>query len=100
MRHFFLLILHTYDHDLPRKYPRAKMLDLGNTHEEDLWTHKIRMRKNFGPTTDPREKFLDPRNTHEKKNLETTKCPLLDPQNTHEKKFRPTKYPRQKNPYP
>ena len=100
MRHFFLIILHTYDHDLPRKYPRAKMLDLGNTHEEDLWTHKIRMRKNFGPTTDPREKFLDPRNTLEKKNLETTKCPLLDPQNTHEKKFRPTKYPRQKNPYP
>ena len=69
MWHFFLLILHTYDHDLPRKYPRAKMLDPRNTHEEDLWTHKIRMRKIFGPTTDPREKILDPRNTHEKKIL-------------------------------
>ena len=75
MWHFFLLILQTYDHDLPRKYPRAKVLDLGNTHEEDLWTHKIRMRKNFGPTTDPREKILDPPNTHEKK--------ILKPRNAH-----------------
>ena len=75
MWHFFLLILHTYDHDLPRKYPRAKMLDPGNIHEENLWTHKIRMRKNFGPTTEPREKILDPRNTHEKK--------ILKPRNAH-----------------
>ena len=117
MWHFFLLILRTYDHDLPRKYPRAKMLDPGNIHEENLWTHKIRMRKNFGPTTEPREKILDPRNTHEKKILKprnahfwTHEIPTkknFDLPNTRDKKilthetptrknFGPTKYTREK----
>ena len=55
--HLFIVILHIYVHELPKKYLREKMLDPRNTHnnktldprntqEKKLWTHETPTRKN------------------------------------------------------
>ena len=90
----------TRKHLEPTNYPREEILDPRNTHEKKLWTHKVPMRKKFGPVKYQRQK-----------NLRPTKYPseiILDPRNNHEKKFcthakpnkekfRPYKKPTRKN---
>ena len=70
----------------PTEYPRQKILDPHNIHEEYLWTHEtptrknsdprntyekiflthdIPTRKNFAPAKHPREDILNLRNTHD-----------------------------------
>ena len=50
----------------PTKYPREKILDPQNTHEEQIWTYETPTRKNLRTTKYPRENILDTQNTHEK----------------------------------
>ena len=71
--HFFsygqqlkMMKLPTRENFGPMKYPREKILDPPNIHEERLWTHETPTRKNLWPTKYPSENILDPRNTHEK----------------------------------
>ena len=65
------------------KYPREKILNPRNTHEDKFCTHEIPMGKkiwaheiptkiNFGPTKCQKKKRLDSGNNHEK-NFRTTK---------------------------
>ena len=65
------------------KYPREKILDPRNTHEDKFCTHEIPMGK----------KNLGPRNTYENKfwTHEMPKKKRLDSGNNHEKNFRTTK---------
>ena len=51
----------------PTKYPREKIPNPRNAHQQKFRTHETTTRKNFGPTTYPREKISDPQNNHEKK---------------------------------
>ena len=46
--------LPTGENSGPTKYPREKIWDSRNTHEEIFWTHEIPTRKNFRPTKYPR----------------------------------------------
>ena len=87
VRHLFILILHLYNHEVPAKHPREKILDPRNATRKNFGprnTHEIK----FGPTKYPREKISDSQNTHDKKSW------------IHEipsrKTFRFTKYPRKK----
>ena len=67
VRYIFSFIPHLYNHEVPTKYTREKILD---------------------PRKYPLEKILNPRNTHEKN--------FLNPQNTHEKTFRTHEIPTRK----
>ena len=92
--HLFILIPQLYFHELPRKYPQEKILDLQNAYMKEIWTHEIPTTKNFGLTKYPKQKFwnhkiptkedFQPTNAYRKK--------TLDPLNTHNKNG-PIKHP-------
>ena len=72
----------------PTNYPREKILDPRNTHEESLFIHKLPTGKKLGPTKDPRIYILDPRNSYEKK---------WDPRSTHQNKLVTHEIPTRKH---
>ena len=68
-----------------RNYPREKILNPRNTHDEKSWTHEIQPRKNRGHTK-ASKKLGTTKYTHEKI-FWTHEIPTR-------KSFEPTKYPR------
>ena len=68
--HLFIFIAHLYIRELPKKYPREKILDPRNTHEKKFRTYEIPTRRNFGPRWHNGTMTQDPQNpqwhkTHE-----------------------------------
>ena len=52
----------------PTKYPKEKLLEVGNIRNKKCWITEISThKKNFGPRKYPLEKIVDPQNTLEKK---------------------------------
>ena len=72
--YFCTILYHAAKTKKLRKFPREKILNPPNTHEEKFGTHEMPARKNWGSTKYQQEKIYDPRNTHEK-NSGLTKYP-------------------------
>ena len=64
----------------PTKYPKEKLLEVGNIHNKNCWITEISThKKNIGLRKYPLEKIVNPQNTHKKK--------MLDQRTTHKKKW-------------
>ena len=90
MWHLFIHIHHLKVHELSKKHPQNIFLDPRKTLEKKFQTHKIPIRKNFGPIKCPRKKNYIYEITT-RKNIGPSNYrreDILDPRNTHEKNVR------------